>query len=285
VKVVEEKTIISCKDELIAMKMKDGSIHVPVRRLCDNLGIDWPGQWQRIQRDEVLSDVVNSVGVTPTQSAPRARSKQEMICLPLKFVPGWLFGIAASRVNEGVREKLIRYRRECYDVLWTAFKGDMLPELQEPTTELTPAENTLAQAEAFYHMAHQQVVMERWLKQHDGRLDAAEERIEDVESLVEDLRLRAQGPKRLISDRQAAELAAAVKAIASQLTRHDKSRNWYQSIYNELCRRFGVSSYRQVSADQFGAVMAWLNEYAETFGGSPHKQRLRRDRWQTNRRT
>jgi hypothetical protein len=192
-----------------------------------------------------------------------------MICLPLEFIPGWLFGITASRVNEDVREKLIRYRRECYDVLWNAFKGDMLPELQEPATDLTMAEKTLVQARAFYHMARQQVVMERWLKQHDWRLDTAEERIEDVEALVEDLRLRVQGPQQLITDRQAAELAAAVKAIAFQLTRRDKSRNWYQSIYNELYRRFGVSSYKQVPADQFGAVMAWLQEYGKTFGGSP----------------
>jgi hypothetical protein len=40
-KVVEENTIIFYEDELIAVKVEDGTIYVPVRRQCDNLGVDW----------------------------------------------------------------------------------------------------------------------------------------------------------------------------------------------------------------------------------------------------
>jgi hypothetical protein len=272
--VVEEKTIVFYEDELIAVKMKDGSIYVPVRRLCDNLGIDWSAQYRRIQRDEVLEQMVNSVAVTATQlEEPHARPEQEMLCLPLEFIPGWLFGITASRVNEDVREKLIRYRRECFRVLWDAFKGDMLPDLQEPATDLTPAEQTLVQTEALYNLARQQVVMERWLVHHDRRLEETEDRLTEtedrlgsVEGVVEDLRLRVQGPQQLISEEQRAELANAVKAVAYALTQHDKSKNWYQSIYGEMYRRFKVSSYKQVPASRFGAVMAWLKEYEAQFG-------------------
>ncbi|MFN2177866.1 MAG: phage antirepressor N-terminal domain-containing protein [Candidatus Promineifilaceae bacterium] len=42
---------------------------------------------------------VTSVSVTLTQQA------REMICLPLKFVPGWLFGINANRVKPEIRER------------------------------------------------------------------------------------------------------------------------------------------------------------------------------------
>ena len=98
------------------------------------------------------------------------------------FRSGGCFGV---QVKAEIRERLLRYQRECFRVLWDAFKSEMLPELQEPTTDLTMAEKTLVQAEAFYQMARQQVAMERWLKQHDWRLDAAEDRLEDVEALVE----------------------------------------------------------------------------------------------------
>ena len=47
--VVEEKTIVFYTDELTAVKLETGEIYVPVRRLCDNLGLTWPPQWQRIQ--------------------------------------------------------------------------------------------------------------------------------------------------------------------------------------------------------------------------------------------
>jgi hypothetical protein len=266
-RVVEEKTIVFYEDELIAVKMEDGTIYVPVTRLCDNLGIDWSAQRQRINRDEVLSESLKGVVITTTPSLADGRGggPQEHLCLPLDLIPGWLFGIQASRVKEDVRDKLIRYRRECFRVLWDAFKSDLLPELQEPTTELTMAEKTLAQAEAFYNLAHQQVVMERWLRQHDWRLEEAEDRLENVEEIVEDLRLRVQGPGRLITDTQAAEIAAEVKSIAFELTERNPSRNWYQSIYGELYRRLGITSYRRVPADRFGEVIAWLEGHGQRF--------------------
>ena len=248
--------------------MKEGSIYVPVRRLCDNLGLTWGSQYNRINRDEVLAEAVQGVFITKTPSASGGRGggPQEMLGLPLDLIPGWLFGVQPSRVKEEIRDKLIRYRRECFRVLWDAFKGEMLPDLQEPTTGLTPAEKTLAQAEAIYHLARQQVAMERWLMHHDRRLEAAEDRLEDVEAVVEDLRLRVQGPKRLIGEEQRAELANAVKAVAYALTQRDRSRNWYQSIYGEMYRRFKVSSYKQVPMARFGEVMAWLKEFEEQLG-------------------
>ena len=82
--VVEEKTIVFYEDELIAVKMKDGSIYVPVRNLCDNLGIDWSAQRRRINRDVVLSDAIKVVAVTTTTSSPEGRGGGvvDVTCLP-----------------------------------------------------------------------------------------------------------------------------------------------------------------------------------------------------------
>lgn len=41
--------------------------------------------------------------------------------LPLDYLNGWLFGVNANRVKEGIRDNLIRYQRECYRVLADAF--------------------------------------------------------------------------------------------------------------------------------------------------------------------
>ena len=38
---VEEKILEFYDDELVAVHFDDGSIYVPLRRLCDNLGLDW----------------------------------------------------------------------------------------------------------------------------------------------------------------------------------------------------------------------------------------------------
>ena len=159
---IEEKKIQFYNDELVAVRLEDGEIYVPVRRLCKNLGLDWSGQWQRIRRDEVLSESVNRVVITPTRSAGERASEQEMICLPLDLIPGWLFGVQPSRVREDIRPKLIRYRRECFRVLWDAFKTDILPAMDPalaPPAEMTPAEQELARIEALYNLARQHVEM------------------------------------------------------------------------------------------------------------------------------
>jgi len=146
-------------DELTAVQLEGGAIFVPVRRLCDNLGLVWSGQFERIQRDKVLSEALKGVRVTRTPLEPGGRSggPQDTLCLPLDLVPGWLFGIQTGRVKEEIRPKLIRYRRECFRVLWDAFKGDVLPSVDPapapPAGDLTPAERALALAEAVYTMA------------------------------------------------------------------------------------------------------------------------------------
>jgi hypothetical protein len=143
--------------------------------------LTWGPQYRRIQRDEVLSEAIKGVTITVTPSAGKRSTggPQETLCLPLNLIPGWLFGIQTGRVKEEIRPKLIRYRRECFQALWDAFKGDVIPqldpELASPAEDLTPAQRALALAEAVYTMAKQQVALEHWLAHHDQRLDAVED--------------------------------------------------------------------------------------------------------------
>ena len=56
--------------------------------------------------------------VTNTESERGGRDVQ---CLPLDYISGFLFGINAERVRDDLRERVIRYQRECYRVLAEAF--------------------------------------------------------------------------------------------------------------------------------------------------------------------
>ena len=272
----EEQTILFYDDELTAVQLEGGAIFVPVRRLCDNLGLDWTAQYRRIQRDEVLQESIKGVAITTTPSPGEfAPEESDMLCLPLDLVPGWLFGIQTGRVKESIRPKLIRYRRECFRVLWDAFKGDVLPAmapgLESPAGDLTPAEQNLANVETLYQMAKQQVALERWLTHHDQRLDlvedtalAAHERLDKAAAVVGALQLRVYGPHQMISEAQAAELAELVKHIAGRLGDLDPSKNHYQGVWGELHRRYGITTYRRVPADKFGEVVTWLEGWLGT---------------------
>src|SRR5690349_6673566 len=105
---VREAQVEFYGDTLSAAEGADEQIYVPIRPICEALGLTWPGQWERIKGDRVLSEAVRSVRVTLTERGARA-----VLCLPLKFLPGWLFGIQARRVKPELRERILRYQREC----------------------------------------------------------------------------------------------------------------------------------------------------------------------------
>ncbi|MEI7675752.1 MAG: phage antirepressor N-terminal domain-containing protein [Bacteroidales bacterium] len=89
---------------------------VPIRPICDILGIDSKAQRDRIERDEILK----SVGVMMTSTGADGK-EYEMLCIPFKFVFGWLFSIDTLRVNAEAKESVIRYKLECYDALYNYF--------------------------------------------------------------------------------------------------------------------------------------------------------------------
>jgi hypothetical protein len=93
-------------------------IYVPIRPLVEYMGLSWSGQRERIYRDAVLSEMMQGVRVTRT---PEEGGSQIMSCLPLDYINGFLFGINANRVKPELRDRVITYQRECYQVLAAAF--------------------------------------------------------------------------------------------------------------------------------------------------------------------
>lgn len=89
---------------------------VPVKPICTALGLDWETQRRMLERDIVLS----STTVTMTVVA-QDKKLREMVCLPLKYLNGWLFKINPSRYEGERLEKIVRYQKECYQVLYQHF--------------------------------------------------------------------------------------------------------------------------------------------------------------------
>lgn len=89
----------------------DGVPHVALKPIVEGMGLDWSAQWRRVERDPVLG---TCVAVATMQVGGQRR---EVTLLPLKYLTGFLFGIDASRVRDDIRDGVIAYQRECYDVL------------------------------------------------------------------------------------------------------------------------------------------------------------------------
>ncbi len=262
--VLEQRTVIFYDDELTAVVVETAGrqvVYVPIRPICAYLGVAWSPQRRRINRDPVLSEVVMSVTVTVTQTDPASKQRrtQEMLCLPLDYLNGWLFGINANRVKPAVRERLIRYQRECYRALADAFLQDTAVGGWTTTSPETRAalEQIRQNALAVARLAEEQLRLGARLDkaavivgQHSRRLAALE---------------RQLAPGQAVTDAQAADVAEKVKALAMALTAQDASKNHFQAIYNELYRRFRVTSYKTIRQDQYQAVLDFLDAWSAAF--------------------
>ncbi len=243
---VRTQTVDFYGDTLPAGQLADGTILVPLRPIVEAMGLAWPGQFLRVRRDPVLSAALHSVIVTITEVGERT-----MLALPLKLLPGFLFGLNASRVKPELRERILRYQADCYDVLWTAFKGDIVPT-PPPPSGLTGAARALEIAEALYQLARQQLALEQAVYDLNAHASRTDDRLNALE-----LHLSAGAT---ISEAQAAELALAVKTVAAALTAQG-TPNGYAAVYSELYRRFRISSYKALPMNQYVAALAWLSTW------------------------
>lgn len=296
---IEEKTVNFYGDEITAALIQiepntDAEVYVPLRPICEYLGLSWRGQRERIERDEVLREALQGVRVTrtPLDSSKRsAGGPQESMSLPLKFLPGWLFGVDTNRVKSELREKIIRYRRECYDVLWKAFKDEAMlltdenaslfdvPTPDYPSKEPNPELVRIREMGlAIAHLAQQQIELEHRQSQleqrqtsNDTRLDQAarvfgnlQKRVSRIEELVQ--------PADRLSDQQAATIGQTVKMLATQLTKKGATGSQYQAVFNELYRLFGVADYKSLRRDQYQQALDFLEDWRQAAGGQPQPQ-------------
>lgn len=103
------KTIDFYGDKLEVVSM-EGQPGVTARRLVENLGLSWSRQ-----REKLLDPMFTCAHMCSTGSDGK---EYEMLVLPVKSLPAYLFSINPKKVREDLQEKLARYRLECVDVLY-----------------------------------------------------------------------------------------------------------------------------------------------------------------------
>jgi len=253
---IEQKTVEFYGDEIVAVRAKDGMIYVPIKPICELLGLDWSAQRQRIVRDPVLSRKTKGVGVITTPSKTGVGGGlQDMLSLPLEYISGFLFGVNAGRVKDEIREKLILYQEQCYRVLSDAFFEGRLSadtDFEALLQSDSPAAQAYKTFQALAKLARHQLILESRLDQHEVRL-------EQLESTLGD-------PGRYVTPDQASQISQAVKAVALQLGQRS-GRNEYGSVYGELYRKFGITGYKQLPSSRFQQAMNWLNERRSSIEG------------------
>lgn len=161
-----------------------------------------------------------SVNVTLTDIEPGSRrpNTSQMLCLPLEFINGFLFGINAKRVKPDVKENLIRYQKECYRVLAREFVQTAV----SPTSS-----SSLMQVRemglAIVRMAEEQMEFDRRLSHTESMTRETAVTVDGLRADIEVLKARtASGAD--VTDVQASQISQAVKAVAIKSQRRKVTR-------------------------------------------------------------
>lgn len=99
-------TSINFHGQAILSAQQDGIIYTAIKPICENIGLAWNAQLERIKRDEVLNSTIRIIRMVANDGKNR-----EMLCLPIHYLNGWLFGVDTNRVKAEIKETLITYKK------------------------------------------------------------------------------------------------------------------------------------------------------------------------------
>jgi hypothetical protein len=268
----EQEAVPFHDQTIIAVRLPDDRICVVLRWICESLNLAPNKQISRIER---TSSIANELVRVKVQTGG---GKQAMAALTLRGFPVWILGINPNEIkDERRREMIIAYQVEAVDVLYNHF-SKRRPALQET---LVPTSSTLEQIRAtglaIAQLAEQQIQMEQREQHLTERLDKAAEIFTGFERRLGTLEKKLS-PAAFITEEQAETISSTVKALAELIASKDPSKNHYQSIFSELYRRFGVSSYKNIRLDRYEKVLSFLEDWYQSVMQGTTESNLRSDR-------
>ena len=234
---VKQKQIDFQGDMVTAVIVPDGTVYVPLKPLCELIGVDWEAQRQRVGRDPILSEIMSTcviqADISETADTTRRPKTSQMITLPLSHLNGWLFGINANRVKKSIRESLLRYQRDCYNVLYEAFGRNTIAgrEDAELIKSDSPQGAAYRTALAVAKLAREQYYMGLKVDDNTRRIGLLEAQL--------------TSPAGKVTQAQAQQIASGVKTVAMTLAEKFQG-NHFGRVYAELYKRYSITEYKML---------------------------------------
>lgn len=221
-------------DELLAVFRPGEGMAVPVRLVCERLGLNARRQTERLLKHPVLSRGMRRDRV------PVGGRILEVDVLLHKYVAFWLATISPDQVGADVYDRLVAYQTEVADILAAIYITRAgVPRQDQGHLQLAQLGEQIRQIVA--------------AQQH------LEDRVSVVEEIVEDLRQFIP-----VTPAQAEFLLRSLKRIGA---RYQKKHQ--KAIYSMLIARFkaelGTQRYDALPAAAYEQALAWIAERAREY--------------------
>ena len=239
-------------DELLAVFVDDG-VAVPVRTICQALGLDLESQSAKLREHEVLAQGVRLVRV------PQGGRVRSVVALLHRFIPFWLATVVPSQVNEAVRPKLVRYQIELVDLLATLYGNELRPAQSTPvdTTHATLAQR-LADALVEVRLAREALLSAQ--QRTEEQLQSHETRIGAIEGVMDELQEQLASHTTITGPQQEV-IKRAITRIATRYKRRT-GQEIFGKLFAQFCIDLGTPKYALLPAGKYETALTWIRAKA-----------------------
>lgn len=99
-----------------------GEVLVACRPVAEMIGLNWPGQQQKLMKDPRLMCML----IHTHDSSGRT---QEMLCVPKNRLGAWLYSINTNKVKESIAPKLMQFQENIVSVIDSYMHNTLTTEL------------------------------------------------------------------------------------------------------------------------------------------------------------
>lgn len=256
-------------DTLIAVVLDGDGVAVPVRTVCDVLGLDIEAQSDNLRKHPVLSQGLRVVNV------PVGERVRSVIALVHKWIPFWLATIRPDQVNADVQPKLVRYQLEVAYVLAALYGNELAPApigndpanilIQQQLREILREARIIRET----YLASQQELQQLRAAQTatDARLDTemakTDTRLQAHDDLIASLTERIDQLLTISAAQQQVIKNAVLRIAARYKKKH--TTDIFARLFSEFCNDLHVPRYSALPAAKYDEALAWLRGKAQEY--------------------
>ncbi len=241
-------------DTLPAVVRSGDGVVIPVRNLCEVLGLDVERQSARLREHEVLSQGLRVVRI------PLGGQLRSVMAISHKYVAFWLATVTPKHVKAELRPKLVRYQTELVDVLALLYGANVQPSR---AAELPGDAINTIQAQLSAALQDVRLLREALLSQQQEthlRLETHDDQIQTLEGLMDDLQQHLSSHTTITSAQQEF-LKRAIQRLAKRIERRT-GHSVYGKLFAQFCIDLGTPKYALLPAGKYGHALDWLRRKA-----------------------
>jgi antirepressor protein/ORF6C domain-containing protein len=242
-------------EELVAAILEGEGVAVPIRLVCQALGVSPQKQSEMLREHDALAPGLRIIRV------PIGGRIQSVLAILHTHIAYWLGTILPKEVHEDARPKLVQYQTELIAVL-NALYGPQVDTSLVPGPLATDLHgqygDVVRQLRALQETLLALTAGQRAIR---GTVDVIATRLTTVEDVVEDLRQIQK-----ISAAQAEYIQRAIKRIATRSQQRTKTdANMYERLFAQFKIDMGIPRYDALPAKAYTQALAWLRRTADAY--------------------